>query len=389
MRVQADSTERLWANMCRHAPWGAVIIRATDDALLAVNPSFARMHKWKRDELVGRSFLETFAPEFRTSLSAHSRLADVRGHHSFESVHIRRDGTHFAVLTELTSIKDVHHKPSLRAAMVLNITERKRTEQLQKQTLEQLRDQLKQRTVALRHVAGRLLRSQDDEHRRIARELHDSVGQYLTALKIDLARLVDFELNSGISTYQKRECLSGCLHLAEICLNETRTLSHLLHPPLLDEAGLISAMHWYIEGFSKRSGMHVSCGLPSSPVRLPGYLELALFRTLQESLTNVYRHSGSKTVEVQLAIKSHEATLRIHDRGRGLRPELLRQFQEHGTGVGIGLAGIRERMIELEGHLSLESDTHGTIVTATLPLPTHNHNNDVCVGPDSGRAAAA
>jgi two-component system, NarL family, sensor kinase len=375
--------------MCRHAPWGAVIIRATDDALLAVNPSFARMHKWKRDELVGRSFLETFAPEFRTSLSAHSRLADVRGHHSFESVHIRRDGTHFAVLTELTSIKDVHHKPSLRAAMVLNITERKRTEQLQKQTLEQLRDQLKQRTVALRHVAGRVLRSQDDEHRRIARELHDSVGQYLTALKIDLARLVDFELNSGISTYQKRECLSECLHLAEICLNETRTLSHLLHPPLLDEAGLISAMHWYIEGFSKRSGMHVSCGLPSSPVRLPGYLELALFRTLQESLTNVYRHSGSKTVEVQLAIKSHEATLRIHDRGRGLRPELLRQFQEHGTGVGIGLAGIRERMIELEGHLSLESDTHGTIVTATLPLPAHNHNNDVCVGPDSGRAAAA
>jgi PAS domain S-box-containing protein len=373
--------------MCRHAPWGAVIIRVTDDALLAVNPSFARMHKWKRDELVGRSFLETFAPEFRTSLSVHSRLADVRGHHSFESVHIRKDGTHFAVLTELTSIKDFHHKPSLRAAMVLNITERKRTEQLQKQTLEGLRDQLKQRTVALRHVAGRLLRSQDDEHRRIARELHDSVGQYLTALKIDLARLVDFELNSGISTYQKRECLSGCLHLAEICLNETRTLSHLLHPPLLDEAGLISAMHWYIEGFSKRSGMHVSCSLPSSPVRLPGYLELALFRTLQESLTNVYRHSGSKTVEVQLAIKSHEATLRIHDRGRGLRPELLRQFQEHGTGVGIGLAGIRERMIELEGHLSLESDTHGTIVTATLPLPAHN--NDVCVGRDSGRAAAA
>jgi PAS domain S-box-containing protein len=387
MRVQPDSTERLWANMCRHAPWGAVIIRVTDDALLAVNPSFARMHKWKRDELVGRSFLETFAPEFRTSLSVHSRLADVRGHHSFESVHIRKDGTHFAVLTELTSIKDFHHKPSLRAAMVLNITERKRTEQLQKQTLEGLRDQLKQRTVALRHVAGRLLRSQDDEHRRIARELHDSVGQYLTALKIDLARLVDFELNSGISTYQKRECLSGCLHLAEICLNETRTLSHLLHPPLLDEAGLISAMHWYIEGFSKRSGMHVSCSLPSSPVRLPGYLELALFRTLQESLTNVYRHSGSKTVEVQLAIKSHEATLRIHDRGRGLRPELLRQFQEHGTGVGIGLAGIRERMIELEGHLSLESDTHGTIVTATLPLPAHN--NDVCVGRDSGRAAAA
>jgi PAS domain S-box-containing protein len=386
MRIQAE-TERLWANMCRHAPWGAVIIRATDDALLAVNPSFARMHKWKRDELVGRSFLETFAPEFRTSLSVHSRLADVRGHHSFESVHIRKDGTHFAVLTELTSIKDVHHEAHLRAAMVLNITERKRTEQLQKQTLEGLKDQLQQRTVALRHIAGRLLRSQDDEHRRIARELHDSVGQYLTALKIDLAKLVDFESDSGMSTNQKREYLSGCLHLAERCLNETRTLSYLLHPPLLDEAGLISAMHWYLEGFSKRSGIHVSCSLPSAPVRLPGYLELALFRTLQESLTNVYRHSGSKTVEVQLAVKSHEATLRIHDRGHGLKPELLRQFQRYGTGVGVGLAGIRERMIELEGHLSLESDTHGTIVTATLPLATHN-NNDVR-GLDSGRAAAA
>jgi two-component system, NarL family, sensor kinase len=386
MRVQADPTERLWANMCRHASWGAVIIRATDDALLAVNPSFARMHKWKRDELVGRSFLETFAPEFRTSLSIHSRIADVRGHHSFESVHIRKDGTHFAVLTELTSIKDVNHKPSLRAAMVLNITKRKRTEQLQKQTLEGLKDQLQQRTVALRHVAGRLLRSQDDEHRRIARELHDSVGQYLTALKIDLAKLVDFELKPGISTNQKRECLSGCLHLVEICLNETRTLSHLLHPPLLDEAGLISAMHWYIEGFSKRSGIHVSCSLPSSPVRLPGYVELVLFRTLQESLTNVYRHSGSKTVEVRLAVASHEATLRIHDRGRGLNAELLRQFQEHGSGVGIGLSGIRERMMELGGHLSLDSNAYGTIVTATLPLTSSS--KDAHAQPSS-RAAAA
>jgi two-component system NarL family sensor kinase len=388
MRVQADSTERLWANMCRHVSWGAAIIRANDDALLAVNPSFARMHKWKRDELIGTSFAETLAPEFRTSLSVHSRVADIKGHHSFESVHIRKDGTHFVVLTDLTSIKDLDGKATIRAATVLNITQRKRTEQLQKQTLEGLKDQLQQRTVALRHVAGRLLRSQDDEHRRIARELHDSIGQYLTALKIDLTKLAGFELNPGASTNRKRECLSDCLHLVEICLNETRTLSHLLHPPLLDEAGLISAMRWYIEGFSKRSGVQVRCSLPPSPVRLPGYLELALFRTLQESLTNVYRHSGSKTVDIRLAVESHQATLRIHDQGRGLEPELLRQFQEHGTGVGIGLAGIRERMMELEGHLSLESDTRGTIVTATLPLPAHN-NNDVQVGPESGRAAAA
>src|SRR6185312_14432700 len=126
---------------------------------------------------------------------------------------------------------------------------------------------------------------------------------------------------------------------------------------------------------------------------LPGYLELALFRTLQESLTNVYRHSGSKTVEVRLAVASHEATLRIQDRGRGLKPELLRQFQEHGTGVGIGLAGIRERMMELEGHLTLESDANGTKVTATLPLANNNglasNNNDAHVRSGSGRAAAA
>jgi signal transduction histidine kinase len=155
---------------------------------------------------------------------------------------------------------------------------------------------------------------------------------------------------------------------------------------LLDEAGLISAMHWYIEGFSKRSGIHVSCSLPSSPVRLPGYVELVLFRTLQESLTNVYRHSGSKTVEVRLAVASHEATLRIHDRGRGLNAELLRQFQEHGSGVGIGLSGIRERMMELGGHLSLDSNAYGTIVTATLPLTSNN--KDAHAQPSS-RAAAA
>lgn len=354
--------------ICQHATWGIAVMRADDDKLLMINRSFARMHQWKRGELVGKPFAMTLAPEVQPSLAYHCRLADVRGHSVYESVHIRKDGKKFPAITQLSPVKESEGKIGYRAVMVLNISERKRSEELQKHTLKDLREQLHERAFALQQVTGRLLKAQDDEHRRIARELHDSVGQYLTALKIDLQRLAGLQSHSNSSEHAKQECLSECLHLADVCLDETRTLSHLLHPPLLDEAGFMSAARWYIDGFAKRSGVHVNCALPAEKPRFPECVELVLFRTLQESLTNVYRHSGSKTVDIRFTIASDYVTLRISDRGHGIDPHVVRQFQEHGTGVGIGLAGIRERLTEVDGHLSLQSDVHGTTVVASIPL---------------------
>ena len=252
--------------------------------------------------------------------------------------------------------------------MVLNISDRKRAEELQRRRLKDLRGQLHERTLALRQVTDRLLRAQDDEHRRIARELHDSVSQYLIALKMDLERLAGLQSRSDSWEEIKQECISGCLYLADVCLKETRTLSHLLHPPLLDKTGFMSAARWYIVGFAKRSGVYVNCTFPEDDLRFPESVELVLFRTLQESLTNAYRHSGSKSVDISFITKSDCVTLRICDRGSGIDARIVKQFQEHGTGVGIGLSGIRERVLELDGRLDLRSDVQGTAVIVSIPL---------------------
>jgi PAS domain S-box-containing protein len=368
MSARKESRESLCETIFPHAPWATAVMRADDDNLLMVDRSFIRMHQWKKDELIGKPFEMTVAPELRSDLSLHRRLANERGHCEYESMHIRKNGKKFAVLTHLSAIRDFEGKIGYRVVMVLNIDERKRAEQVQRRRLKDLREQLRERALAVQQVTGRLLRAQDDEHRRIARELHDSVGQYLTALKMDLERLAGLELHSNPLEETKQECLSGCLYLADVCLKETRTLSHLLHPPLLDEAGFMSAARWYIVGFAKRSGIHVNCALPQHDPRFPECVELVLFRTLQESLTNVYRHSGSKTVDIRFTTGSDYVSLRISDQGRGMNPRIVKQFQEHGTGVGIGLAGIRERLTELRGHLSLQSDARGTAISATIPL---------------------
>ena len=142
----------------------------------------------------------------------------------------------------------------------------------------------------------------------------------------------------------------------------------MLHPPLLDEVGLASAARWYVDGFAKRSGIQVNLELPIELVRLPDSVELALFRVLQESLTNVNRHSGSQAVDIRLNIDAKRVMLEVRDYGRGISRELLQRFRETGTGVGVGLAGIRERVTELGGRLEILSDDQGTVLSVAMPL---------------------
>lgn len=215
---------------------------------------------------------------------------------------------------------------------------------------------------ALRKLSGRLLGIQDQERRRIARELHDSLGQYLAALKIAL------ELLTSTPPDRSKPLITECTDIVEKSIAETRTLSHLLHPPLLDEAGFASAATWFVTGFSQRSGIPVSLELPEDLPRLSEAVEIALFRVLQESLTNVHRHSQAKTAEIKVEVDAEEISMEVSDHGRGMPDHVLRQLRGDGTKLGVGLAGMRERIHELGGTFDVISDQNGTTVRASVPL---------------------
>jgi signal transduction histidine kinase len=174
-------------------------------------------------------------------------------------------------------------------------------------------------------------------------------------------------MNDG-SVPQHSELLSDCLTEVDQCLTETRTISHLLHPPLLDEAGLLSAAQWYVNEFSRRSKMAIAFDAPAKLQRLPHEIEIVLFRALQENLTNVYRHSQSLKVDISLSIDAENISLLIKDYGIGLPQGMVERFGNNENGFGVGLAGMRERVHELKGRIDLQSDANGTQITVTLPL---------------------
>ncbi|MGB8323047.1 MAG: ATP-binding protein [Candidatus Acidiferrum sp.] len=221
----------------------------------------------------------------------------------------------------------------------------------------------RQNLGSYRALSARILELQDIERRRIARELHDSVGQFLTGMKLNLGQL---RRRGASESLENPALLNDTLDLADRAITEVRTISHLLHPPLLDELGFESAARWYVEGFAKRSGMHVVIEIAEIVERLPKEIELALFRVLQEALTNVHRHAHAENVIVDLKRSDKDVTLTIQDDGRGIPADTLQAFND-GLAGGIGLAGMRERLAELSGTLEVQSEKSGTMVRATLP----------------------
>jgi two-component system NarL family sensor kinase len=243
-----------------------------------------------------------------------------------------------------------------------NLSRHRRNSRLSRAQLESL---VLQRTAALQNLSQRLLKAQDEERRRVARDLHDSTGQTLTALKMGLAALEQKLKQTQFSS----DMMSEITALADQALQEIRTTSYLLHPPLLDEAGFTSAAQWYVDGFGKRSGIKVKLDLATKHERLPIMIETALFRVLQESLTNVHRHSGALEVSIRFQYQAETVMLEIRDCGRGIPTELLNRLRETSPEAGVGLAGMRERLNELNGKLEIESDGHGTSMRAIVPLP--------------------
>jgi len=215
--------------------------------------------------------------------------------------------------------------------------------------------ELDQAEERLRMLSARLLQMQDDERRRIARELHDTAGQILVALNLNLVP-VEEELrktNSGLVAQ-----LTESLRLVEELSRDLRTMSHLLHPPLLDEAGLRSAVRWYVEGFAERSKIEVDLQLDSGLGRLPAELETAMFRIVQECLTNIHRHSGSSSASIVITCDADNVTVEIRDRGKGMSMPVR---------AGVGIQGMGERVRQLGGQLEIDSGSGGTRVTATFP----------------------
>jgi signal transduction histidine kinase len=322
----------------------------------------------------------------------------VPGAHDAE-VHIERpDGSRIIVIVNIAPVTDdqgeitgaincfydVTERQRAEEALRESVTERQRAEEALRESVterqraeealwesetqlrlanEKLESLVQRRTATLRHLSAKLMRLQDEEHRRIARNLHDSLGQYLASIKMNL------DILSSSAAPNQAEPLSEALESVERSITETRTLSFLLHPPMLDEVGFASAARWYAGEFAKRSGIEVKVDLPDGIDRLPDLVEIALFRILQENLTNVHRHSGSSSVEIGLTVTENQVLLSVRDFGRGMPAGLRQGSDQNGNHVGVGLSGMRERVTDLGGSFAIESNSHGTAIIVALLLP--------------------
>ena len=210
----------------------------------------------------------------------------------------------------------------------------------------------------------RLMKIQDEERRHIGRELHDSAGQTLAVLSLSLAQLVDKAEVIAPELAKKGKEIEDVVQQLH---REIRTTSYLLHPPLLDEAGLVSALSWYVQGVAERSGMAIDLSISEDFGRLPADMELAIFRVVQECLTNIHRHAESKTARIRLVREKATVCIEVRDEGKGIPPDRLAEIQKQGSGVGVG--GIRERLRQFHGEMKIESNASGTTVSATIPIP--------------------
>jgi signal transduction histidine kinase len=271
-------------------------------------------------------------------------------------------------------LRQAHHQLERRV--------KERTAELS-QALAQLESEVKVRKEAQERFRGlsvRLMTLQDEERRRIARDLHDTTGQTLAALKMTLASLEGFAARIP----EISRPLDDLNALVDEALQAIRTTSYLLHPPLLDEVGFASAARWFVEGFAKRSGIQVAYDFPQKMERPHRNSELVLFRVLQESLTNVHRYSGASAASVRLQLENEQLKFEVSDNGRGIPGERLRQVHESGGSAGVGIAGMRERVHELGGQLEIQSDKNGTAVRVTLPMSKMSDSTVASLGVHAG-----
>jgi PAS domain S-box-containing protein len=353
-------SERLFRVVLNTLPVGVAVVDIAGDIILS-NPAsrriwgdvirsgperYARSKAWWRD--TGKKVGPEEWASVRARVSGETSVNEVVDIEAF-------DGVRKVIQNSAAPIRDTND--CISGAVIVNEDISART------TAERERNDA---FTQMRTLTGRLMRAQDDERRRIAQMLHETTAQDLAALKMHLARLT--RTGVGLSDAD-RAALAESIDLAERSMTEIRTLSYLLHPPFLDEVGLLSALRWYASGFAERSGIEVDLDLPSPFERLPQKVETALFRVVQEALINIHHHAESPTALIRLRVDGHRLTLEIEDRGRGMSSEAIAQLPTGGGALGVGVAGMRERLQQLGGTLDIESSARGTTVCAQIPLP--------------------
>ena len=350
----------------------AAIVQSSNDAIISTdlqrvikswNNGAQRIFGYTEEEAVGQPItiivppeLQAREEELRDRVSAGERIEH------YDTVRLTKQGAKVDVSLTISPIRNLAGRIVGTSKIVQDITERKQLEEIRKHKRSQLESIVEQRTAALRSLSSHLMHVQDDEHRRIARELHDSVGQYLVSVKMNLAQV------DQLAPQNAKAILSESEQLLDKCLEEIRTISHLLHPPLLDEGGLVSAAKWYVESFGQRSNIQVQLDISPGIDRLSSTVEIALFRALQESLTNVHHHSGSPKVDVRLKLEGGRVDLVVRDYGRGFPPEKVEHFHTAAADLGVGLTGMRERVNELGGKLQVVCENPGTSIIVTIPI---------------------
>jgi PAS domain S-box-containing protein len=356
----------------------AIISKSLDGIITSWNRAAEQMFGYPANEAVGQH-ITLIIPHNRrheeTLIIEKIRKGERIEH--FDTIRARKDQTLLDISLTVSPVRDASGKIVGASKIARDITQRKRIERALQESEERYRtlaealdiqvqfrtQELERRNSELRELSARLLESQDMERRHIARELHDSAGQTLAALAINLGQLAQDVKNNPAQIAKSIEFAEGLVrHLS----SEIRTTSYLLHPPLLDDAGLPSALYWYVEGLKERGVLEVKLAIAEKFERLPADMELVIFRIVQESLTNVHRHSGSKTAFVRLSREVDQIIVEVQDKGRGMSSEKLAQIQSQGTGVGI--SGMRERLGHFNGDLSVESNRTGTKIRAILPL---------------------
>ena len=326
----------------------AIIGKKLDGTITSWNAGAESLYGYQGAEMLGQSIYELVPPERREELRMIlERLGQGARIEHLETRRIRRDGTQVEVELTVSPVTDEHGAIIGASAIGRDITKRKELER------------------SLHQLSIRILRAQDEERRRIAREIHDTTVQKLALLSMNLAQLkTPLNLAKSLST------LDSSQELTSECVQELRTLSYVLHPPMLDELGLASALKIYVEGISQRSGVTITTDVDASVPRLDPEVEMALFRVAQEGLSNVLRHSGSKTARIRLT-NDDGIRLEIIDEGMGMKTK--RAEAEVPVTVGVGIAGMNERIRQLGGVLTIASGPGGTTVTACVPAGKAAH----------------
>jgi PAS domain S-box-containing protein len=326
------------------------------------NQGAERIKGYKAQEIIGQHFSRFYPREALESKwpDRELEIASKEGRYTDEGVRVRRDGSTFWAHVVITALRDDAGELRGFSKVTRDLTERREFEERTRQLNKELKGRINQlmesqrmvelRTLELQKLSAELMRVQDEERRRISRALHDELGQELAALKIDL----DIQNSDG----QK---LAPAIETVERALSKVRNVSYLLHPPLLDESGLLPALHWYFDGLKKRSELRITFDyMPRVFPRLSSELETTVFRIIQEALTNVYRHSGSEDARIDISQEIDRVRLRIRDFGKGIGPAA-------GT-TGVGISGMKERVRQLNGELRVSRAEPGTLVEAIIPL---------------------